>query len=83
MATDGLFDNVDVDDIRAVVQAWEKENEFVKGNDLAARERRWEAGITMGYKAGRSPEDLALYLVELARERSLRDDVDSPRRSRC
>ncbi|GMI22906.1 hypothetical protein TrCOL_g9271 [Triparma columacea] len=78
MATDGLFDNVDVDDITSVVQIWEMENGFVSGNDLAARERRWEKGITKGYKEGRSPDDLAMYLCELARKRSLRDDVDSP-----
>jgi protein phosphatase PTC7 len=43
MATDGLFDNVDIDEITAVTLEWEQQNGFIRGGDIAARERRWSS----------------------------------------
>lgn len=79
MATDGLFDNVDVDDICSIVLQWEIANGFIDDSgDIALREKRWGKGEGKGYKEGYTVEDLAEELTSVARDRSLRDDIDSP-----
>ncbi len=34
MATDGLFANVDIDEITAVAWKWEQQNGFIRGGDI-------------------------------------------------
>ena len=65
LATDGLFDNVDMDDIVSVVLAWEtkqKQNKSLNNNS----------------NSNSNIQELAKDLAWLARERSLDDTVDSP-----
>ena len=40
MATDGLFDNVDIDDIAKVGLKWEQMSGFIQDGDISAREKR-------------------------------------------
>jgi len=62
VATDGLFDNVDMDEIVSVVLAWETKQKKLKKKD----------------KNNKNIQELAKELAWLARERSLDDSVDSP-----
>ena len=78
LATDGLFDNVDVDEISAIALEWEKANGFIGEGGIKGRERRWRSGRPVDYVDGQSPTDLAKRLVRFARDRSLREDIDSP-----
>jgi protein phosphatase PTC7 len=38
VATDGLFDNVDTDEICAICLDWEQQNGFIWGGDIVARD---------------------------------------------
>lgn len=78
MATDGLFDNVDIDDIAEVALEWEQSCGFIRGGDIAAREQRWEMGNSLTLMSSEQVEDLATSLCNLAREKSLDSATDSP-----
>mmetsp|Transcript_25580 Transcript_25580/g.55943 ORF Transcript_25580/g.55943 Transcript_25580/m.55943 type:complete len:717 (-) Transcript_25580:408-2558(-) len=78
MATDGLFDNVDIDDIAKVALEWEQKNGFIRGGDIAAREKRWSMGNSMSVQSCETLPELAQTLCEKARENSLDSSVDSP-----
>ena len=77
MATDGLFDNVDVDDILSVVLEWEQNCGFIRSGDIAARERRWAMGNSLTGISAETIGDLARSLALKARENSLSNE-DSP-----
>lgn len=78
MATDGLFDNVDIDDIAKVALEWEQKNGFIRGGDIAARERRWKNGNSLTLVSAECTPSLAEALCEKAREASLDPTLDSP-----
>jgi hypothetical protein len=79
MATDGLFDNVDIDEIQKICLEWEKDNHFIdEGGDIRARQKRWESGAALTEKSLVGVNVLAEELVRVARERSLETDRDSP-----
>lgn len=78
MATDGLFDNVDIDDIAKVALEWEQKNGFIFGGDIAARERRWKMGDSLTLLSAERIPSLAEALCEKAREASLDPTLDSP-----
>ena len=78
MATDGLFDNVDIDDIAKIALEWEQKNGFIRGGDIAAREKRWSMGNSMSVQSCETLPELARSLCEKARENSLDSSVDSP-----
>lgn len=58
LATDGLFDNVDVDEICSIVLKWEQANHFIDGG-IEERERRWAKGEAREYREGHTVTDLA------------------------
>eukprot|EP00934_Nitzschia_sp_Nitz4_P007346 Nitzschia sp. Nitz4//scaffold13_size275219//264513//266508//NITZ4_000930-RA/size275219-augustus-gene-0.245-mRNA-1//1//CDS//3329536182//7336//frame0 len=62
MGTDGLFDNVEVEDIAKVCLDWEQNNGSTSGSDISADD------VT----------GLASKLCEVAREKSLDRSIDSP-----
>lgn len=78
MATDGLFDNVDSEEIRSVCLDWEQRNGFIRFGDVVARERRWSMGNSLTNISAERIEDLALSLTQRARENSLSTEIDSP-----
>lgn len=78
MATDGLFDNVEIDDICAMALEWEQKHGFIRGGDIAARERRWSMGNSLAHISQEFVQELADLLCAKAREQSLWKDVDSP-----
>jgi protein phosphatase PTC7 len=78
MATDGLFDNVDVDDICNIALEWEQKYGFLRAGDVVARERRWQMGNSLTLLSSESISDLAEALLQKARENSLDSTVDSP-----
>jgi protein phosphatase PTC7 len=78
MATDGLFDNVDTDDICALCLDWEQQTGMIRGGDISARERRWSMGNSLTTVSMERITDLATTLVQRARANSLRNDIDSP-----
>mmetsp|Transcript_48711 Transcript_48711/g.117846 ORF Transcript_48711/g.117846 Transcript_48711/m.117846 type:complete len:735 (-) Transcript_48711:1176-3380(-) len=78
MATDGLFDNVDIDDIAQIGLEWEQKWGFIRGGDIAARERRWKMGNSLTVLSSEKIGDLAETLVKVAREKSLDSSTDSP-----
>jgi protein phosphatase PTC7 len=78
MATDGLFDNVEIDDIAKIGLEWEQKWGFIRGGDIAARERRWEMGNSLTVLSSEQIGGLAEALVEKAREMSLDSSTDSP-----
>jgi len=75
MATDGLFDNVELEDITKIVLDWEMKNGF---GDLTERQKRWRNGGSMTKQSAQTIDDLAKTLVVKARENSLEDSRDSP-----
>ena len=77
MATDGLFDNVDVDDILAIVLDWEQKCGFIRSGDIVAREKRWAMGNSLTGISAETIGDLARSLAVKARENSLSKE-DSP-----
>jgi protein phosphatase PTC7 len=78
MATDGLFDNVDIDDIATVALEWEQKNGFIRAGDIVARERRWKMGNSLTLVSAEGVTSLAEELCKKARENSLNASVDSP-----
>jgi len=78
MATDGLFDNVDVDDIQQIALEWEQKNGFIQGGDIGAREHRWQMGNSLSGISSERIADLSQLLCERARENSVNSEVDSP-----
>ena len=58
LATDGLFDNVDVDEICQIVLKWEQANHFIDGG-IEEREKRWAKGEAREYREGHTVTDLA------------------------
>jgi protein phosphatase PTC7 len=78
MATDGLFDNVDVDEIAEIVLEWEQKNGFIRGGDIAAREQRWLMGNSLTVLSSERVKSLSDALCERAREHSLDQTRDSP-----
>ena len=78
MATDGLFDNVELEDIASIALEWEEKSGFILGGDIATREKRWEAGSSMTKESAEHVSDLAAALVQRARENSLDQKTDSP-----
>ena len=77
MATDGLFDNVDVDDICKIAVQWEMKHNFLLGG-LEERAQRWSKGESKAALSALVVKDLAHNLCQAARANSLRTDVDSP-----
>ena len=78
MATDGLFDNVDIDEIATVTLEWEQNNGFLRGGDIDARDERWIEGSSLTHRSYESIPSLAEVLVKKARENSLDSSTDSP-----
>ena len=78
MATDGLFDNVDIDDIAAIALKWELDNKFIDNGGIDSRRKRWESGRSLSDISAQSIPKLAELLCERARENSLDNTVDSP-----
>ena len=78
MATDGLFDNVDVDDITKIAQQWEYESGFFDGGGIGSRNKRWSSGNSLTDLSARSVSKLAERLCQKARENSLDNTTDSP-----
>lgn len=70
MATDGLFDNVELDDINKIALEWEKKHNFVRNGDVCQ--------TTMALESSKAVQDLSMTLVERARENSLDNTTDSP-----
>lgn len=73
-----VFDNVDIDDIAKIALKWEQKWGFIRGGDIAARERRWEMGNSLTLLSSERIGDLAQELCEKARENSLDSSIDSP-----
>lgn len=78
MATDGLFDNVDVDDIASIALKWEQQNGFIRSGDIVAREKRWAMGNSLTELSNETIPSLAMQLCRKARESSLDKSLDSP-----
>jgi protein phosphatase PTC7 len=78
MATDGLFDNVDLDEICNITLAWENRHGFVRAGDIAAREHRWAMGNSLAMFSHESINELANALAQRARELSVDSQIDSP-----
>lgn len=78
MATDGLFDNVDIDDIASIALKWELDNQFIDSGGIDSRRKRWESGRSLSDVSAQSIPKLAELLCEKARENSLDNTVDSP-----
>ena len=78
LATDGLFDNVDADEICQLCLEWEQSCGFLRGGDIAARERRWTMGNSLTHVSAERIGDLATTLTQRARENSLNTELDSP-----
>jgi protein phosphatase PTC7 len=78
IATDGLFDNVELEDITTIALEWEQKTGFISGGDIAAREKRWAKGSSMTNESAKEVELLAKTLVEKARQNSLDKKTDSP-----
>jgi len=78
LATDGLFDNVELEDIASITLEWEERNGFIRDGDIASRDKRWEAGSSMTNQSAEVVSDLAEQLVQRARDNSVDRKVDSP-----
>ena len=78
VATDGLFDNVDADEICQICLEWEETCGFLRGGDIVARERRWSMGNSLSHVSAENIGDLATTLTQRARENSLNSEMDSP-----
>lgn len=78
MATDGLFDNVDIDEISSIALDWEQQSGFLRGGDIDAREQRWISGSSLTDVSYERIPTLADRLVERARTLSLDNSIDSP-----
>eukprot|EP00521_Asterionellopsis_glacialis_P014776 CAMPEP_0195298306 /NCGR_PEP_ID=MMETSP0707-20130614/23211_1 /TAXON_ID=33640 /ORGANISM="Asterionellopsis glacialis, Strain CCMP134" /LENGTH=649 /DNA_ID=CAMNT_0040360371 /DNA_START=30 /DNA_END=1979 /DNA_ORIENTATION=+ len=78
MATDGLFDNVEVDDIASMALAWEQRHGFIRGGDILAREKRWAMGNSLSPISAEFTSELGDEICQKARENSLDNTKDSP-----
>ncbi len=78
MATDGLFDNVDIDDIAEIALEWETEIGLIEEGDIQAREQRWAMGDSKTILSQQTISGLADRLCDRARANSLNKDIDSP-----
>lgn len=78
LATDGLFDNVELEEISKIALDWEESNGFIRNGDIAARDKRWASGSSMTNQSATCTKDLAHALVLRARENSLNSTKDSP-----
>jgi protein phosphatase PTC7 len=57
---------------------WEQKWGFIRGGDIAARERRWKMGNSLTVLSSEKIGNLAETLVQVAREKSLDSSTDSP-----
>ena len=78
MATDGLFDNVDVDDIAQIALEWEQKHQFVDDRGIIGRNKRWASGNSLTNLSAEAIPSLADILCQKARENSLDSSIDSP-----
>jgi len=78
MATDGLFDNIDVEDIASIAFQWETESGFIDDGGVTSRNRRWAYGNSLTDLSAQSLPKLAEMLCKKARENSLNTAIDSP-----
>lgn len=78
MATDGLFDNVDIDDIAKIALKWEQSVGLIRGGDVVARDKRWASGNSLTLLSSEKIGSLAKKFCEAAREASLDNTKDSP-----
>jgi protein phosphatase PTC7 len=78
LATDGLYDNVDVDEIRNIALEWEQRHGFIRGGDIMARERRWAMGNSLSSISAEYIHELADELCQRARANSVDTKKDSP-----
>ena len=78
MATDGLFDNVHLEEIEAMALDWEQKNGFIRGGDIQSREQRWAMGNSLTDLSAEQVSALALDLCKRARLNSLDASKDSP-----
>jgi protein phosphatase PTC7 len=78
MATDGLFDNIDMDELCALCLEWEQQNGFIRSGDIAERERRWSLGGSLADVSAKRIDGLAQTLVRRAREISMDKFADTP-----
>lgn len=78
MATDGLFDNVDIDDVAKIALKWEQGVGLIRGGDIAARDNRWASGNSLTLLSSERVGGFAKELCEKARENSLDNTKDSP-----
>lgn len=79
LATDGLFDNVDMDELVQICLEWETQNGFMpESGDIRDRERRWQRGESLSDVSMTRIQELAERLVRRARELSVDKEVDSP-----
>ena len=62
-----VFDNVDIDDIAKIALAWEQKWGFIRGGDIAARERRWQMGNSLTVLSSERIGELAKELVGLSK----------------
>lgn len=78
LATDGLFDNVDIDQIKDIALDWEQRHGFIRGGDIGAREHRWKMGNSLTTLSAERIGELAHELCQQARENSVNAELDSP-----
>eukprot|EP00580_Thalassiosira_gravida_P017534 CAMPEP_0201661086 /NCGR_PEP_ID=MMETSP0494-20130426/3541_1 /ASSEMBLY_ACC=CAM_ASM_000839 /TAXON_ID=420259 /ORGANISM="Thalassiosira gravida, Strain GMp14c1" /LENGTH=660 /DNA_ID=CAMNT_0048139109 /DNA_START=287 /DNA_END=2266 /DNA_ORIENTATION=+ len=79
MATDGLFDNVDVEDLAYIALQWEHESGFIENiGGIPKRNKRWDEGESRTDISAQAIPRLAEILCQKARENSLDNTVDSP-----
>lgn len=78
MATDGLFDNVDIDDVAKIALQWEHESGFIDGGGIRARKKRWDSGKSFTELSAQAIPKLSEMLCQKAREHSLDNSIDSP-----
>jgi len=78
MATDGLFDNVDIDDVAKMALKWEQGVGLITGGDIVGREKRWASGNSLTLQSSEKVGDFAKELCEKARENSIDNSKDSP-----
>jgi len=78
MATDGLFDNVDIEDIAQIALDWEQKSGFIDGGGNNSRNKRWSLGNSLTNVSAKSIPQLADILCQRARDNSLDSTIDSP-----
>lgn len=78
MATDGLFDNVEMNDICSIAYEWEQRYGFIREGDTEGIGRRWVKSNSLSVLSTEPIHKLADRLCRQARENSLNNEVDSP-----